>query len=456
MKLKYPALLLALGLAFSLHAQMPSMKTGDKDPGSVYLQKLAVDVKIAGTLATTTWTMTFKNKTQRILEGELTFPLPAGISVSRYALDINGRMREAVPVTKEKGTLLFENIERRRVDPGLLEKVEGNTFRTRIYPINPGGVRTVLIAYEEDLSADAQNTLRYNLPLTFTSPIDEFGIDISVIHSATRPFIEENPDGALQFSEWKDAWSASRHWQDYLADQSIAIRIPKSPGATETMMQQTGNHYFYTAGVFLQPKKIEKPLSHRITLLWDVSLSGLFRNKKKELALLDGYLSKLKNTAITLVEFSNTASEPQQFTIADGQWQPLRAALENAVYDGATQFGALDLQRYPCDEFLLFSDGHSNFGTSDIHLGGTPVNAIISAAGADFSFLQSIANRSGGEVINLENTNMDRAKGQLLYQTLQFLGVKPSAGLEESYPSLPTPVLGGITVAGICYCPCSR
>src|SRR5579871_1666120 len=94
-------------------AQMPSIKTDGKEGGVVYLQKLDVDVSINGVLATTTWTMTFRNSTKRVLEGELNFPLPQGISVSRYALDINGVLREAVPVEKEKATMVFENTERR-------------------------------------------------------------------------------------------------------------------------------------------------------------------------------------------------------------------------------------------------------------------------------------------------------------------------------------------------------
>lgn len=54
-------------------------------------------------------------------------------------------MREAVPVNKNKGKQVFEAVEHRRVDPGLLEKVEGNNFRTRIYPILPNNERIVLI-----------------------------------------------------------------------------------------------------------------------------------------------------------------------------------------------------------------------------------------------------------------------------------------------------------------------
>ncbi len=164
------------------------------------------------------------------------------------------------------------------------------------------------------------------------------------------------------------------------------------------------------------------------------------------------------------MDFSNTAQEPQQFSVTNGEWHSLRTAIENTVYDGATQFGALDLKKYPCDEFLLFSDGHSNFGSNDIRLDGgasatptvRPIYAIVSAAGADYPFLQSIALRSGGELVNLDNISLPKAKEQLLYQNLQFLGVKPSAGLDESYPSLPTTVQGSITVAGISYQPAQQ
>ena len=445
--------LLALGTTFSLRAQMPSIKTEGKESNLVYLQRLSVDVSISGTIATTTWTMTFKNKTSRILEGEVNFPLPQGISVSRYALDINGRLREAVPVEKEKATRVFENTERRRVDPGLLEKVDGNGFRTRIYPINANGTRTVLIGYEEELSRDGQSAILYRLPLAFQYLIEEFAVNIGVISNDTRPVFEENTDEALRFDEWKNSWTASRHWTNYRADKSISIRIPKTANTGEAMMQKAGNHYFYVVSAFPQQKKREKQLPQHVTVLWDASLSGLSRNQKKEFSLLDAYLSKLQQVEITLVNFSNTVQEPQAFTVHNGQWQALRTALQNTVYDGATQFGALDLRKYPCDEFLLFSDGHSNFGSNNIQMGNRPVYAIASAAGSDFSFLQYMANTTGGECLNLENTSIDQAKEGLLYQSLHFLGVRHSADLEESYPSLPTAVINGITVAGISYRP---
>ena len=88
-----------------------------------------------GNLASTTAIYTFYNPSNRILEGNLTIPLPEGVSISGYALDINGKLRDAVPVPKERAKEVFESIEKRNIDPGIIEKVAGNNFRTRIYYI---------------------------------------------------------------------------------------------------------------------------------------------------------------------------------------------------------------------------------------------------------------------------------------------------------------------------------
>src|SRR5690606_7297692 len=138
---------LLLFIVAAAKAQMPvlKVKTTAATETSVSLQKLNIDVQIIGNIATTTMTMTFYNNSSSVLEGELTFPMPDGVSISRYALDINSKMREAVPVEKAKATEVFESIERRRVDPGLLEKVEGNNFRTRIYPLPAKGTRTIIV-----------------------------------------------------------------------------------------------------------------------------------------------------------------------------------------------------------------------------------------------------------------------------------------------------------------------
>jgi Vault protein inter-alpha-trypsin domain len=172
---------LGLLLLFTAQAQMPQLSVDGKTNNGVQLQELQIDIKVCGTVARTTWQMTFKNTTSRVLEGTLNFPLKNGLSVSRYALDINGKMREAVPVDRGKGTEVFEAIERRRVDPGLLEKVDGNTFRTRIYPINAYSSRTILIGYEEELQMNSSNVLHYLLPLNLKDTVASFSLNLSII-----------------------------------------------------------------------------------------------------------------------------------------------------------------------------------------------------------------------------------------------------------------------------------
>ncbi|HWB90499.1 MAG TPA: VIT domain-containing protein [Puia sp.] len=434
-------------------AQMPSMKANGNDPNAVYLQKLSVDVVIQGAIATTTWTMTFKNSTNRIIEGELNFPLPPEAPVSRYALDINGVLREAVPVEKAKATEVFESTERRRVDPGILEKVDGNTFRTRIYPFGAFGVRTVRIGYEQELSWEGGTDLRYRLPLAFSHPIEDFKIHISVPGVSQRPGFDEHTDDALQFDEWKEVWSASHEWKNYLADRPIAIRIPQRPGVGAILMQQEGNRYYYTVSVFPRQERIAKPSPRHITLLWDASLSGLRRDRKKEFELLDAYFEHFHDMDVDLIPFSNTVGEVRRFTVQHADWQALKKALEDIVYDGGTQFGALHLNDHPCDEFLLFSDGHSTFGSDQAILSKTPVYAVTAAADADFPFLRSLSGRTGGELVDLGNMSMKQASDLLCYQTLKFLGVRSDHGLEESYPSQPVTISGALTVAGICDLP---
>ncbi|MFI5382383.1 MAG: VIT domain-containing protein, partial [Tepidisphaerales bacterium] len=110
-----------------------------------------IRVAIVGDLAETTMILTFSNPNDRVLEGELRLPLPEGATVSGYGLDVNGEMVDGVPVEKNEARVIFETEVRKGVDPGLMEHVAGNNYRTRIYPIPARGQRTVKVQYVSDL-----------------------------------------------------------------------------------------------------------------------------------------------------------------------------------------------------------------------------------------------------------------------------------------------------------------
>ncbi len=384
------------------HAQTPQLTVDGKSNNGVKLQQLKIDIAIYGNISRTTWEMTFYNSTSRILEGTLTFPLKDGISVSRYALDINGKMREAVPVDRGKGTVVFESVERRRIDPGLLEKVEGNSFRTRIYPINPHSTRTVVIGYDQEIPLADNGNLKFTLPLNVKDTVEKFSIIASVVLSANAPVTDGSNTENLQFDNHKNTWSACIEKNNYIPDHSLSFSIPKQQDASEVMIQALGNKYYYFINTTLQTQTINKPLPHPIGILWDSSLSGTNRDIKKEFALLDAYFKKVNNAEITLVTFSNTVLKTKLYTIINGNWQELKNDLEHTVYDGATNFGNINLSQYTVDEFLLVSDGHQTFGEKTMKLNNKPVYCINSSASADYSNLKLIALKTHGELYRFD------------------------------------------------------
>jgi len=99
-------------------------------------------------------TITFTNPNGRVFAGELEFPLPDGATVCGYALEVNGVMTPGVICEKEKARAAFENEMRKGVDPGLVEHVKGNLWKTRIYPLNPNEPRKAIVAYLEPLAGE--------------------------------------------------------------------------------------------------------------------------------------------------------------------------------------------------------------------------------------------------------------------------------------------------------------
>ena len=70
--------------------QMPSLSSSSP---KVKISMMALTVNVTSNRASVNCEIHFKNDGQREAEAELTFPLPEGVGVSRYYLDVNGAMR---------------------------------------------------------------------------------------------------------------------------------------------------------------------------------------------------------------------------------------------------------------------------------------------------------------------------------------------------------------------------
>ena len=443
------ALLLLLSQLF--FAQVPVLETPVRNgayevTNEIVLQSLNYDVKITGNISTTVATMVFKNNSSRILEGRLTFPLPENVSVSGYALDINGKLRNAVPVEKEKAKEVFESIEKRRVDPGILEKVEGNNFRTRIYPITANGKRTVQITYNQELKKSGNN-LQYFLPLDYKTAIPSFTLKTTVFENINTPQLEEKPDGSFNLVKNGNIWVAETTKTNYKTSGNLRINLPQNQNESSAMMQNaSGNTFYFLANIPINASSVPKKMPETIGIIWDNSLSGLQRDHLKEFELLDEYFKVAKNTTVRLALLNNEFEESKTFKIIKGDWQELKSFLTNLTYDGGPDFG--QLRNLKVDEYLFFSDGLSTFGDLNLTL-NKPVYTIVSSVKANFSQMKFISLKTGGELLNINQNLPQREVRKLLFQNLKFLGIKDNPNLSEVYPQLPQTVDHNLVLSGI-------
>lgn len=451
---KFKAILLLplLILATTLQAQMPVLKVqqaeNEAQKQAVSLKKLNIDVQITGNVATTIMTMTFYNNSNRVLEGELTFPMPDGVTVSRYSLDINGKMREAVPVEKAKATEVFESIERRRVDPGLLEKVEGNNFRTRVYPLPAKGSRTIIVGYEQELNFNNGSALQYHLPLGYSQAIEDFTLKTTVFESVIKPELVEQPDGTFNFKANGNTYVGEIKKTNYEPKNGLTISLPKRSDLPEVQMQKASTGYYFMVNVFPKTQSRPRQWANQLGLIWDCSLSGLQRDVKKEIELLNLIVKQKQNLTIQLGLLNNNFKNAGTFIIKNGNWDLLKRKLETIVYDGGTNFSAINEKAFQADEYLFFSDGLSTFGKNSVSL-KKPVHTVNTSLKADYSTLKYISLKTGGQFINLNAATVETAFKQLNQENLQFLGIKNNADIREVYPSMHVNVDGQLSLAGI-------
>ena len=456
MKIKHFLSSAALLLPLAITAQksvVPEVKVvNERNANPMVLQDLSVDILVIGQTAVTTMEMTFYNPNSRVMEGEFQFPLADGQQVSRFALDINGKLREGVVVDKTAGRKAFEEIVRRGVDPGLLEKTEGNNFKARVYPMLAKGTRRVLIAFEQELhERDGQDY--YFLPITANTTLKNFKVRTEVVSRFVKADIQNSLQ--LDFKQARNSYISEVSQQNFVLNQNIALTFPKIE-KPQSISATKGNKTYCYGNIALataQPKN--KPIPTEIGLLWDASHSASNRDRAKEFAFLDAYFKALKNVKVVLSSFNIRTDKPLTFEVKNGNWQALKSHLENLPYDGATDGNAINFS-LKADELLLFSDGIFNFGSKDFSVNDavkqakTPVTVVNASAVANTPKMQYLANATGGSFIDLTTLTTDQALKVAQTVPFQLLDIEVKNGkIANIFPQKGTAISkGNFTLAG--------
>ena len=431
---------------------------------------VSIDVRVAGLASETTMEITFANPHPRDLEGEILFPLPEGAALCGYGLDVGGEIVEASLLAKRRAREIFDAEVRKDVDPGLMEHVAGNLFRTKVWPLPAKGRRTVRVTWVAALAFDG-DTAVYELPLRFATPKKDVSTDQAAGFPSWNRLFEPVADadregfrlrvdvaksevvpalsGDLGFTEHADGWRAETTRAEGVPDL-VRVALPAVPARVAVVERDgDGARYFRIEDLPEAAAPTEPPVPpERIGVVWDASLSRATEDLGSDFEALRALLRGWGSVEVRLLVLRDVVEHAGDFSVVAGDAEDLLEVLRGLEMDGGT--APLPSLDDCCDLYLLFSDGLTTFGEPDLPVAGKPVYALSSAPVANHRVLRSFAESSGGAFFDLRRGDPAEVAAGIGADRLTFLGVEVTAGeVEDVTPSRPTPVaLGRFGVSG--------
>ncbi len=440
MKLKsvyYLMLLFIPGVIFS--QEMPVIKVGEE---KINIKKVKITTKVICDVAVTTFDMQFYNPNTRILEGELSFPLGENQSVTRFALDIDGSLRDAVVIEKEKARVAFETTVRNKIDPALLEQTKGNNYKARIYPIPAKGYKRVVLAYQQKLTIH-NGAYYYKLPFNFDTKLEEFSFDVEIFNQKNKPVFQKGMIASFDYNSQEDVYYAKINKKKEKVTKPVVIKIPLNTNKERFLASD--DYFYFTKKLAIEKRKVS--LANKITIFWDVSLSQKSKKITSELALLDLYFKQVETCKVNLIFFNTGVKLVQDFTIKNGNWELLKREIKNVVYDGASSFDFLTTYKDVSKVNLLFTDGLNTLSNLNvIPLKKTYI--INSSSSANHIQLNTIARKTGGAYLNMNNTSTAKAFLKFSEEELKFLGTNFSESDLEVYPKKGALITEDFSISG--------
>lgn len=431
----------------SLTALVGGIKDKANRRDSLRITWMDVSVGIHGGIADTTVTARFANSGTETLEADFGLALPAGSTVTGYALDIEGKMLAGVLVDQRQARQAYEAVVRRGVDPGLAEVLRGFQFRNRVSPVAPNRFRTIQVSFSTPL--DPQDG--YVLPLSGGTEIGKLDILVEVSGVSRAPAVTLPDRGAAQRSEAAGVYRYSYTRQGARLEQALVVAGIERAAPVTVSRHPNGDAYVELSDSAPGQAAARRPRT--VAVLWDRSLSRGDDALKAEAALLRAYLDRVRPERAEMIFFDSGGAERVRL---DGPDDVARA-LRGIRYLGGSSLAVLAGQRIEADACLLFTDGLVTVDRRDSFRPDCPVFPVSTAVEADRAWLGAVAAASGGEALQLDEANGAQVLERLLGAAPRVLGVRTAAGAALDFTLLeapengwrliaPAPAEGGIVV----------
>lgn len=414
-------------LSAQLWAQeVPTMTVGGS---KLDIHSMDVNVEVVGNVSSITYDMVFKNPMSSNTMAKVDFSIKDGQTLAGFATDVNGILTSAFSV-EDKQNKVARGIVRKGDKPFIVTEIVKNKFIVQLEDVPASGKQRVVVRVYEEL---AMNKMAHSLliPLSTTSQVDTFSSKVAVVSKGGIPMAKISNLGNLEFTKNKEIMLGKLTKKDVKLTGELLLNISLLE-ESQTAAFSDGHAYVYKT--FNKPDR-EKPAPRTIDLYWDTSYSMKNRELDKELAFLNAYFQKYNNTSVTLIKFSNEIVSTESFKISGGNWNSLKEALENTIYDGGTSFNKL-FEGSGSSEILMFSDGMKNMGrlqektNRDLFIIGSTVDT-------DHKGLRQLAAMSDGKYINLNALSIQEAMKFATTQSYKYLGFNTTRGVKgiDSYPN---------------------
>ncbi|MBL9038038.1 MAG: VWA domain-containing protein [Archangium sp.] len=251
--------------------------------GPLGIKYQRVSAAIVDGTAVTKVEQVFVNSSPRQLEAHYVFPLPKGAALQDFYLWINGKRTKGEVLEKQKATDIYEGIVRRLQDPGLLEYIDTDAFRARVFPVPANGEQRIELTFSQVLDFQG-GVYAYRYPLgasTRGAPKltvrQDFTFSATISSKAGLRTIY-SPTHTMGISRKSDAEAVAGFEQGAGADISKDLALyysvsDKAVGVTLLSFRPNGDEPgFFTA--LLSPKtdvKADEVLPKRVTFVMDTS-----------------------------------------------------------------------------------------------------------------------------------------------------------------------------------------
>jgi Ca-activated chloride channel family protein len=340
-----------------------------------------VTINIEDQIAVTRIEQAFRNHTGRELEATYLFPVPKGASVRKFTMWVNGVETPGEIVEADKARKIYTDIVSRSHDPGLLEYMNNQLIKVRVFPVPAKGDQRISLSYTSVSNAD-NGLIEYMYPMRTdgkaAETLEKFSIAINLkdqrpltnIYSPSHPITITRPnDKEAVIGFEKNEAILDRDFQLFyqagdkdvgvtavthrpIADRPGYFMMLLSPRAELSKMQQQPRDFVYvidTSGS-MRGKRITQAKN---------ALKYCLRN------LNEGDRFAMMNFASTVTKYTNNlqAATPGNLEAARRWVDELEAtggtAIDDALRDALAMRSSDEGRTYT---MVFFTDGQPTWG----------------------------------------------------------------------------------------------